>query len=238
MTEGAATHIRAFADELRVMTDASNPFHFVGERFFFREIPIGGFLDRQIARLCLERAGLAPPHVERCFPEFLAQVTAAYRLWLDGGAYPGTAIPGPPTVLDALGRRGMVCGLVTGNTREIARLKLARTEIKPPFRYGGFGDEGDTRAELFPKAFAEARLLGLGTEEICYLGDTPRDSLAARQAGVPMVATATGHFSQAELHAAGAEVVIGGYEQTELVCGILADRARDGISHLGVPPNT
>lgn len=238
LTGAAATHLQAFADALRIMTGVSDPFHLVGGRYFCGEIPIGGLLDRQIARLCLEHAGLASPTVEGSLPAFLTQVLEAYRLRLDGGADPGSALPGVPAVLETLTRRGMGCGLVTGNAREIAGVKLAHTGIKSWFRYGGFGDEGDDRAELFPKALAEARKLGLSTEEVCYLGDTPRDILAARQAGVPMVATATGHFSQAALHAAGADVVIGGYEHVEIVCDILAERAREGIAPSGAPPNS
>lgn len=45
------------------------------------------------------------------------------------------------------------------------------------------------------------------------VGDTPKDVCAARAAGATSVAVATGHYSQADLHAAGAYHVLATLEQ-------------------------
>lgn len=124
-------------------------------------------------------------------------------------------------VLRELCRRGVSCGLVTGNARRIAKLKMSRCGLDFAFSFGGFGDEGDERSELFPVAIAEARELGIYIDRLCYVGDTPRDIAAARQAGVPVVAAATGRFDSAALHAAGGEMTFDSYEQPMAICDVL-----------------
>ncbi|MHB1712510.1 MAG: HAD hydrolase-like protein, partial [Acidimicrobiales bacterium] len=131
--------------------------------------------------------------------------------------------------LDELRRRGAECGLLTGNSRKIAYLKMSATGLGSVFRFGGFGDEGDQRTDLFSRAIDEARALGAlgaGGVRICYVGDTPLDIHAARLAGVPMVAVATGRFGRADLETAGAETVVEAYGRTGEVCDVLLDRAR------------
>jgi phosphoglycolate phosphatase-like HAD superfamily hydrolase len=69
-----------------------------------------------------------------------------------------------------------------------------------------------------------ARRLGrpVRPDEALVIGDTPRDVEAARRAGVPVLAVASGRFSVEELRACGAERVLESLEGegvAELVLG-------------------
>ena len=73
-----------------------------------------------------------------------------------------------------------------------------------------FGDDHEVRADLVDvaRALYGARNGSGTTPRIVLIGDTPLDVAAARESGAGIVTVATGHFSAAELEAAGAPVVL------------------------------
>lgn len=102
---------------------------------------------------------------------------------------------------------GMAVGLGTGNIREGARVKLERVGIYRHFRFGGFGDDHELRAELIRRgAERGATQLGVVLSEarVVVIGDTPKDVAAARAIGAESVGVATGSFSVDQLLESGA----------------------------------
>lgn len=102
--------------------------------------------------------------------------------------------------------------VLTGNTAEVARIKLGAFGLLGHFDLdiGAFGDDHLRRGGLVPVARERAaRKLGVdfAPERIVLIGDTLNDVRAAHESGARLVAVATGPYSADELRSAGAEVV-------------------------------
>jgi phosphoglycolate phosphatase len=141
-------------------------------------------------------------------PENFRRFFDCYVFWLDhllhqleGSACPGVgdwlaelaALPEPPLL-----------GLLTGNIRLGAQIKLRHYGLWEPFATGGFGDDHEDRNEIARVAKARAsRRLGreLAGGEILVIGDTPLDIACGRAIGARCLAVATGGARLEELQA-------------------------------------
>lgn len=126
----------------------------------------------------------------------------------------GIVLPGVPTVLKELaGTPDVVQTLVTGNLAPVARLKVEAFGIDEylDLPIGGYGGVSERRPVLVAEAIAATerkhgpRFTG---SSVVIVGDTPHDVDAALEHGARAVAVATGSFTEAELRAAGAHVVL------------------------------
>jgi len=97
----------------------------------------------------------------------------------------------------------MALGLLTGNLRSGAEIKLSHYGLWNQFQFGAFGGETIDRNEVARQALSEGRELirGLQPEEVLVIGDTQRDVECARSIGAKVLAVATGPMSVAELTA-------------------------------------
>ena len=130
---------------------------------------------------------------------------------------PGYAVlPGVAALLAELAAREAVVGLCTGNVIRGARIKLAHGGLDRYFGFDphdiyGFAGDGEAREQIVLAALrrASARLgRTVSPREALVIGDTPRDIAAARAAGCPVLAVATGRFGVEELRAEGADHVL------------------------------
>jgi phosphoglycolate phosphatase-like HAD superfamily hydrolase len=143
-------------------------------------------LYRSLARRPPSAAELA-----RCrdtYLEYLAEEVAR-----SGNEY--AILPGVTSLLDHLAAAGILVGLGTGNYEEGARIKLAASGLWPRFSFGGYGSDAETRPEMLRAALRRASAVAghvLSPSEVVVLGDTPRDIIAARAFGAPVIAVATG----------------------------------------------
>jgi phosphoglycolate phosphatase-like HAD superfamily hydrolase len=116
------------------------------------------------------------------------------------------ALPGTPELIEALARRSdVVLGLCTGNLARGAELKLGSAGLWGPFRFGGYGSDAEPRPDIVRAAWRKAR--ELGATDGLVIGDTPRDILAAHDAGLPACGVATGRWSMHDLLTHGADKV-------------------------------
>jgi phosphoglycolate phosphatase-like HAD superfamily hydrolase len=93
-------------------------------------------------------------------------------------------------------------GLLTGNIRLGAEIKLRRFGLWEVFRTGGFGDDHEDRNQIAAIARARAcRLLreNLRGEQIVVVGDTPHDIRCGQAIGARVLAVATGGSAIGEL---------------------------------------
>jgi len=88
-----------------------------------------------------------------------------------------------------------VLGLLTGNIRLGAEIKLRQLGLWDKFETGAFADDHEDRAMIAAIALERgSRLLrrDLGGEEVLVIGDTPLDVHCARAIGAKVLAVATG----------------------------------------------
>jgi phosphoglycolate phosphatase-like HAD superfamily hydrolase len=187
---------------------------------------LDGMTDRLIVREVLRALGR--PFDDALCDRVLGDYVRFLREEIHGPGY--RVLPGVAALLGALRRRGATMGLCTGNVEEGARVKLARGGLDGYFGWGeeaicGFAADGEAREHIVEAALRRAaRRLGrpVRPDEALVIGDTPRDVEAARRAGVPALAVASGRFSVEELRACGAERVLESLEGegvAELVLG-------------------
>ncbi len=139
-------------------------------------------------------------------PEHWQRLTAAYLSHLPAclASHKGRVLPGIAALLAELARRKIPLGLLTGNIRAGAKVKLGYFGLYDHFTFGGFGDQHLDRDDIAREALAEvkARLNGQHSpDRIWVIGDTPLDIRCARAIGARAVAVATGWHSMDELAA-------------------------------------
>lgn len=116
----------------------------------------------------------------------------------------GTVLPGVHAMLrnlEALPEQPLL-GLLTGNIRLGAQIKLTHYHLWTCFRTGAFADDHEDRNQIAAVARDRGnQLLGrkLHGSEILVIGDTPRDVECANAIGARSIAVATGKFSREEL---------------------------------------
>jgi len=120
-------------------------------------------------------------------------------------------MPGIRPLLDRLQRHSDVrLGLLTGNFRDGARIKLEHFDLWKYFPVGAFGDDSADRNELVPIALRRAREHGLGdldASRVLVVGDTPHDVACAHAVGAVAVGVATGGYTADQLRDTGADYV-------------------------------
>ncbi len=165
-------------------------------------IHFAGRVDTSLVREMLVNHGLEPSREN--FDKFFARYAHWLRHWLnelDGHLCPGVE----PFMQHCVERSSPpVIGLLTGNVRTGARIKLEHFGIWERFAMGAFGDDHEDRNELAVIAWQRGREhLGndLRAEEILVIGDTPRDVACARHIGAKVVGVTTGGATRDELAA-------------------------------------
>jgi phosphoglycolate phosphatase-like HAD superfamily hydrolase len=163
------------------------------------QVAVHGRTDRGITR------DLFRHHAIKDLPEHWEKFREAYLRVLPGtlAQRPGTVLPGIVSLLEALSGRGDVAlGLLTGNTREGARIKLAHYGLDQYFEFGGFGDNHFERDDVAREALAAvmSRLNGrVDLARVWVIGDTPIDVGCGQAIGARTIAVATGNHTWDEL---------------------------------------
>ena len=172
-----------------------------------------GKTDPLLLRELLSAAGLAPHEIEAGRPRFWKVYLAELEARI--GSEPVTVLPGVRELIGALAERGDVFrGLLTGNVRGGAGLKLTSAGLWEHFPVGAFGSDHEIRNQLPHFALRRARAhwnRNFGSEDTVVIGDTPRDVECGKAMGAATVAVATGRFSAVELGQAGADRVLPGF---------------------------
>jgi len=156
-----------------------------------------GSTDPAILRDAFRNAGVAEEVWRPILPEIcqaMCQTVAARRHEMKL-----VMMPGIEEVLHYLDGKGAFLGVGTGNLETIGWLKIEHLGLRRWFRFGGFSDSFDVRAEMIAHAAEKARNIAGPNATVCVVGDTPADITAARANSLPAIAVATGHFSVDDL---------------------------------------
>jgi phosphoglycolate phosphatase-like HAD superfamily hydrolase len=171
-------------------------------------VEFSGRTDRAIVRDLLTLHGIeeTPENVRRLLAAYLGHLPDC----LAGCA--GLVLPGIASLLEQLaGRDRTVVGLLTGNIREGARVKLGHYGLFHHFVLGGFGDDHLCRNDVAREALAEVRRHLNGSvrlDRLWVIGDTPLDVRCARAIGAKVAAVGTGWHSMEELAAAQPDLLL------------------------------
>jgi phosphoglycolate phosphatase-like HAD superfamily hydrolase len=160
-------------------------------------VPVHGNTDPLILREILRRAGLSETAIALHLPQIIE------RMCREVERRRRDLVPELcPSVIDLLTylrRRGKLLVAASGNLEPIGWAKLERAGIKEMFGFGSFSWPRESRAEIFSHGVALTRQI-VGPQAFVYaVGDTPADIQAARTAGIPVIALATGIFSFEQL---------------------------------------
>jgi len=131
----------------------------------------------------------------------------------------GRVLPGVLTILATLTDNPDVqMGLLTGNVREGAMIKLTHYELLQHFHFGGYGDDHAQRNDVAKMAFDAANHYAsepIDPADVVVIGDTPNDVVCAHSIGAKAIAVATGIYSVEQLAAASPELVVSDLSDTD-----------------------
>lgn len=128
--------------------------------------------------------------------------------------------PGIKEALNMLksGNGNYQLGLLTGNIKQGARIKLEPFDLNQYFPSGAFGDDDENRNNLLPIALERFKSISgreINFRDCIIVGDTPRDVYCAKPYGVSCIAVATGTYSVSSLVEVGADVVMEDLSNTD-----------------------
>lgn len=155
----------------------------------FDGVSFTGSTDHDIFRAGLKAAAQPEAHLVAVEARYLEHLADEVEQCGD------PAEPAMVRLVEALACRAEVhLGLVTGNVRAAAAIKLAPSRLERFFPRGAFGCESSDRAELVRLAIARTRAATgseLRQQRICHVGDAPSDVLAATANGIIAVGIGT-----------------------------------------------
>ena len=117
-------------------------------------------------------------------------------------------LDGVTEFLSTLKNTGQVIGIVTGNTKHIAKLILEQAGILSFFQIIWTSKGNMQRWQIVQAAIDEAKQKGYSFDKTIVLGDTPHDIEAGKKVGAITVAVATGHVDIETLKAAQPNITL------------------------------
>lgn len=175
----------------------------------YAELHTAGLTDSQIARMLMERHGVAQT------PERVGAFLRAYEARLPHRLpeRQGRVLDGVREILDDLRERPDVHSLLlTGNTRAGARAKLSHYGLDGYFEDGAFCLDMDDRDAIAGRALdVAAGAVGAppDLERTFVIGDTAHDIAAGKAIGARTIAIASGVVSVEELESHEPWLVLG-----------------------------
>ena len=195
--------------------------HVTGERDELAYVSFAGNTDRNVLNqvMAQRKLHLAEKDIRRIFDRVAEELRELLR------ENPSKEIAGARGFLEHLAAEGAALGLVTGNIRACAYLKLGSVCFDRFFSFGGFGDEHAERANIARSALAAAKEVGIDMEEggICLVGDTPFDVAAGLAVGIPVIGVATGKYGEEDLRSSGATLTVADYSDMDSLLDWMGD---------------
>jgi phosphoglycolate phosphatase len=167
----------------------------------FSELFTAGLTDAEVATVAMKAAGhdASPDDVAAFLRSYEAHLPERLH-WRHGSVLPGVA----EILEDLAGRPGVICLLLTGNTRAGAAAKLRHYGLERYFAGGAFCTGVESREAIVRRArdfAAEHAGEELPPEAIFVIGDTPHDVRCGKAIGARTVAVASGPHGVDELAA-------------------------------------
>ena len=187
-----------------------------------------GKTEKEIVTDILRHRGIEEPIIGSKLEECISVMSEMYDKFAD--KYRVEALDGVKDLLDELKRRGILMGLITGNSESISRKKLKRAGLDGYFEIGGFDEDGAKRSDLLRAAIrkAEAKHGAFVNGNILVFGDTPYDIYAGKEVGTKTVGVATNSYSEKQLRDVGADFVFKDLRDTKSVLDTVLPTPKKG----------
>jgi phosphoglycolate phosphatase-like HAD superfamily hydrolase len=202
--------------------------HVFGHSFDPGRISFAGKTDQQILTEILAQMGLDGMNDDVLYGRALDLYRDTMLSILDESWV--HVLPGIVDLLPRLADHPDVqLGLLTGNLRETAYLKLQLGALDGFFPFGAFGSDHRDRYQLPSIAIGRAYdFTGYryGGREVVIIGDTEHDIGCGRTASALSVAVCTGRYDRKELEPFEPDFLLDDLTDTEAVIGILTGDPR------------
>ena len=144
----------------------------------------------------------------------------------------GSVLPGVVPLIEKLHRlEDCRIGILTGNSRRAAKIKLDHFQLQDFFQFGGFGDFHENRNDVAQLALEDAKLhLGdsFRPDRVWVVGDTVNDIRCARAIEASVVAVQTGGVPLDEIQAARPDAVLPNLKDTNQFLELIGIRRSSG----------
>jgi len=138
-------------------------------------------------------------------------------------------LPGVREILRAAAAHGGIAqGLLTGNMRRGAQVKLAHHGLWEHFEFGAFADDSEYRNDLGPHAVRRAlerHGVNFAADDVWVIGDTPHDIACGKIIGARTLAVGTGGATLDQLRAHAPTAVLENLADTAAVLHLFESRA-------------
>lgn len=122
----------------------------------------------------------------------------------------GRALPGIGDLIEHLAvDPDFELGILTGNLKTAAEIKLDHIGLRSRFAFGGYGDDEPDRNDVAATAVTQARTrLGdrFCESNLWVIGDTPNDIRCGRHVGAKVLAVETGGGTKVQLSQSGPDL--------------------------------
>jgi phosphoglycolate phosphatase-like HAD superfamily hydrolase len=185
------------------------------------DIDFAGRTDYWIIREVFKKFGLAatPENFARYFEGYAAALP--HQL----ASPQARVLPGVREILRAAAAHGAIAqGLLTGNIRRGAQVKLSYHGLWEHFAFGAFADDSEHRNELGPHAVrraAERHGVNFSAANVWVIGDTPHDIACGKIIGARTLAVGTGGYAIDQLRSHSPTVVLEDLADTAAVLRLL-----------------
>src|SRR5918999_2357625 len=191
---------------------------------------VSGRTELDIMRETLRINGIDP--IEQSVTKLATALIEEYDKARDELATTGRALPGAAATLNRLAADSRIHqGVLTGNLRQVARIKLEvfKLHSRLDLEASAYGDDHHDRAALVTIAQTRAtqRLeVPFQNRNTVLIGDTPNNIHAALTAGVHAIAIPTGKSDANALHTAGATTIVNDLTDPDRVLEIILDSSQ------------
>ncbi|MBU0546666.1 HAD hydrolase-like protein [Patescibacteria group bacterium] len=188
------------------------------------KIDHNGKTDKQLIVEILKKEGLEEVLIRSKLEEIIKEMVTFFDRETENKKM--EAIEGAKELLDSLTVNNVLTGLVTGNLESIGMKKLKIIGLDKYFNFGGFGSDGEKRSGVVKLAIKRAEKISghnFNLEDIFIIGDTPRDIIAGREAGVKTIVVTTGKYSEEDLKAENPNFIFKNLTYKKEILEILLD---------------
>ena len=183
-----------------------------------------GSTDRKIAVDVLKEKGISSRGVALRLNELAQGRVEYFSKHIIKSDYKKRLISPAVDLVKRLKKEGVFVGLLTGNFKAMAHMKLKLADIDKFFDFGLFGEMAEDRNKLAKLVFKKAKKhfgIRFLPENIFIIGDTTHDIKCGKATGVKIIGVTTGFTSREDLEAAGADLVVGSLSDKKVLNFIL-----------------